>query len=68
MGFELWLPVLELRDFATGPSELDNIKMHKAVIGKIQVKEQTLVFLNRTNIFLVGLYFYFLNIICGIWS
>ncbi len=33
-----------------------------------QEKEQTLVILNWTNIFLVGLYFYFLNFICGIWS
>ncbi len=55
-------------DFATGPSELDNKDLHKAVFGKIPVGEQTLVVLNGTNIFLVGLYFYFLNFIWGIWT
>ncbi len=38
MGFELWPPALEYKDFATGPSELDNINIHKAVIGKIPDK------------------------------
>ncbi len=59
---------IRVEDFATGPSELNNTKWHKAVLGKIQAKEQTLVVLNGTNIFLVGLYFYFLNFKCGIWS
>ncbi len=59
---------IRVEDSATGPSELDNKICTKVYLAKSEVKEQTLVVLNGTNIFLVGLYFYFLNFICGIWS
>ncbi len=59
---------IRVEDFATGPSEIDINISTKLYLAKSLVKEQTLVVLNGTNIFLVGLYFNFLNFICGIWS
>jgi hypothetical protein len=68
MRFELWPPALELRTLPLDHQSYIIIFCTKLYLPKSQVKEQTLVVLNGTNIFLVGLYFYFLNFICGIWS
>jgi hypothetical protein len=68
MGFELWPPALELRTLPLDHQRYIIINSTKLYLAKSQVKEQTLVVLNGTNIFLVGLYIYFLNFICGIWS
>jgi hypothetical protein len=68
MGFELWPPALELRTLPLDHQRKILIISTKLYLEKSQVKEQTLVVLNGTNIFLGGLCFYFLNFICGIWS
>ena len=68
MGFELWPPALELRTLPLDHQRKIIVISTKLHLAKSQVKEQTLVVLNGTNIFLVGLYFYFLNFKCGIWS
>ena len=67
-GFELRLPALELRTLPLDHQRQMIINSSKLYLEKSPVKEQTLVVQNGTNIFLVGLYFYFLNFICGIWS
>jgi hypothetical protein len=68
MGFELWPPALELRTLPLDHQrKIINVST-KLYLAKSQIKEQTLVVLNGTNIFLLELYFYFLNFICGIWS
>jgi hypothetical protein len=68
MGFELWPPALELRTLPLDHQSYIIIIYTKLYLANSQVKEQTLVVLNGTNIFFVGLYLYFLNFICGIWS
>ncbi len=68
MGFELWPPELELRALPLDHQRQIITRSTKLYLEKSQVKEQTLVVLNGTNIFLVGLHFCFLIFICGIWS
>jgi hypothetical protein len=68
MVFELWLPELKLRPLPLDHRSYVFVICTKLYFHRSQIKEQTTVVLNGTNIFLVGLYFYFLNFICGIWS
>ena len=68
MGFELWPPALELRTLPLDHQSQLIIFCTNLHLARSQLREQTLVVLNGTNIFLVGLYFYFFNFICGIWS
>ncbi len=61
-GFELWSPALELRSLPLDHQSQILIICTKLYLQRSQVKEQTLVVLNGTNIFLVGLYFYFFEL------
>jgi hypothetical protein len=67
-GFELWPPASEVKTLPLDHQGLIKSSCTKLYLARFQVKEQTLVVLNGTNIFLVGLYLYFLNFICGICS
>jgi hypothetical protein len=61
MGFELWPPALEVRTLPLDHQRQIILICTKLYLAKSQVQEQTLVVLNGTNIFLVGLDFNFLN-------
>ena len=65
MRFELWLPASELWTFPLDHQSSVILICTKLYLPRSQRGEQTLVVLNGTNIFLVGLYFYFLDLRCG---
>jgi hypothetical protein len=68
MGFEPWPPALEFKTLPLDHQRYIILMRTKLYFPKSQVQEQTMVVLNGTNSLFVGLYFYFLNFFCGIWS